>query len=1153
MKSARIRKSWAARTWGHAVVLTALATLLLAFGPISPGSASASAAPHRTLDSGFAPYAPTPSLVPTGHPTASAAGPTPPCATVNQANYPEVNAHQRALKESCAYAAARASVSAPGWVSEAGGPPSFYLYDFVMTYDSADQYVLLFGDPILPSASAPPQTWTYHAGNWSEVSTNGRNPSSCVSSAVSDDPADGYVVYLAGTSLANGSACPSAGETWTYHAGAWAEFSPAQSPPARSSASFTNDSGDGYLLLFGGLSPNGTVLGDTWGFSAGSWTALSPSTSPSARSSAGLTYDSADGYVLLFGGAGANATFYSMYNDSWKFSGGNWTDLNLTNGPPQPQPDGLAYGPAAGYALYTQICRNYSGNYGNQGPSEMTYEFAGGAWSQVNGSCSYSGSVAPAQRLGEGLTFDPSDAYFVLFGGGGPWTQSPELHDTWTWRAGTWTNRTPLIPGSGLPQYGAAVTYDSSEQAVLLFGGITNGYPTNGTWERVGHNWTQLHPTLSPAARSYASLAYDASDGYAVLFGGANGSTYYGDTWEFLAGQWTLLTPSTSPSPRGSPSMVDDAADNYLVLFGGGSYPDTWTFHAGVWSNITSTSGAPSTVGYLQNPLAYDATDGEIVAFGPVVGTSISNETWTFSGGQWTNLTGAISVAPGPRQEAAVAGMGPTGGVVLFSGYCWTPSDCGGSGLPADTWQFRNGNWTYLPGTVGPAGRASALFVFDPVEGDGVLYGGYGAGTGSGLFTDTWLLVPGAGQSPFLTSFHVNPSTVDDGATANFSSAVYGGTQPLSYSYGGLPSGCVSANASTLSCTPANGTSGSFRVSVQVTDAKGNVTGGATTLIVVPPPSVGTFTASPGNVSVGSRTIFRTTVAGGIPPFLYSYTNLPTGCLTQTVPALPCTPQGVGSFVVTVHVSDADHESANATATVVVGNLSVGHLTVSAFAADPPQLVLGNGTYLNVTANSTAGPITYLYSGLPTGCASANQSSLDCVSTATGTFSVRATISDVGGDTASVSANVTIYPVGSPWLPHIVEFGATPSSIRLGASVVLYVVAEGGNGTLTYAYSGLPPGCTSANVVTLACQPTSVGSFLITIEVTDTSGHLVEVHVALVVLAAAVPAPPGGATKVGHAGGVLPEWLEIGLVGLAAASLVALTWVLVRSRTPPVR
>ncbi|HEV8049089.1 MAG TPA: kelch repeat-containing protein, partial [Thermoplasmata archaeon] len=925
-------------------------------------------------------------------------------------------------------------------------------------------------------------------------------------------------------------------------------------------ASFTNDSADGYLLLFGGLNASGGVLGDTWTFSAGTWSKLTPSTSPSNRSSAGLTFDAADGYVLLFGGTGVvgglNASIshvYEMYNDTWNFSAGTWTNISGTVSPQQPQPDGLAYDAADRYVVYTQICRNYSSPYG--GPSEMIWGFASGSWTRLNGSCSY-GSGGPNQRLGEATTYDVHDGYFLLFGGGGSWyLANADLHDTWTWFSGTWTNRSAPSPIAGLPEFFPSVAYDPAENATVLFGGAETSLdaPINQTWELVGSQWTELSPSTAPAPRWGAAFAYDAADGYAVLFGGTNGTTPLGDTWEFLGGAWTELTPSASPSARAESDLVYDAADGYLVLFGGGGYPDTWTFQAGVWTNITATAGAPSTCGYLPNSLAYDATDGYVLAFGTYAGacSTLTNQTWKFSAGSWTNLTSGLPTAPVGRQEAAVAGMGPAGGVVLFGGDCWS---CSGTGFPTDTWQFRSGSWTSVPGGVGPTGRVNPSFVYVGSLSEGLLFGGFTgySNTGSGFQDDAWYWVEDGGPNPLVEAFRDTPAVVDLGNATTFASTVLGGTAPLTYSYGGLPPGCASVNASSLTCTPTTGASGTYVVTLEVKDALGNISLGTAGLTVHADPTVANFTATPANVSVGSRTILRAAVAGGTAPFGYVYAGLPTGCLSQTVPAVPCEPSSTGTFHVTVTITDSDARSANATVVVTVGGLVAGHLTLTAFVANPAQFVLGNATYLNVTANTTAGPLTFAYSGLPAGCTSANQSSLVCLPTTVGTYTVRANVSDTTGDMTTVAANVTVYAPGSPWLVHVVRFGITPDSVVLGGSVVLYVVATGGNGTLDYSYQDLPSGCASQDTVAFVCHPTVAGSFNVTFEVTDQSGDSAVVRAELTV-APAPSHPPGGTTKAGAsgAGGLLPEWLEVALVATAGLALAALLAVFLRGRSPP--
>jgi hypothetical protein len=62
---------------------------------------------------------------------------------------------------------------------------------------------------------------------------------------------------------------------------------------------------------------------------------------------------------------------------------------------------------------------------------------------------------------------------------------------------------------------------------------------------------------------------------------------------------------------------------------------------------------------------------------------------------------------------------------------------------------------------------------------------------------------------------------------------------------------------------------------------------------------------------------------------------------------------------------------------------------------------------------------------------------------------------------------------------------ATPAELALGNSTQVQAVVTGAAGTLTYAYPELPSGCSSANVSDLNCTPDTVGSFPITVLVTE--------------------------------------------------------------------
>jgi hypothetical protein len=1022
------------------------------------------------------------------------------CAGVHQAAYVEVSPASRAKDQRCAYLQARDSLASAGWVQGGNTPPAFYLYDFVLTYDSSDGYALLFGDPVLSSAAAPPETWIYRNATWSQLDP-AHSPYACLSSAMANDPSDGYVVYFAGTQLANGSACPSSGQTWEFHGGDWHRLTPSTSPSARFAASFTNDSADGYLLLFGGISracaSSGNVCGDTWSFSAGSWTQRAVTSAPSNRSSAGMTYDAKDGYVLLFGGEGANGNVYSMLTDTWSFHAGAWSGISTTQDPPEPWPDGLAYDYADGYALYTQLCGNLTNDY----RSEVTWKYVGGAWSALSGSCTSDRvpGTPPPQRLGEGITYDGATGKILLFGGGGIYGL-PNFQDSWDYVAGNWTNLTsPEF--TFLPQNGwAGVVYDGADNVVLLFGGSNDSGLLNQTWEFNGSRWTLLDPRTAPTPRWGAEMAYDASDGYVLLFGGYNSTdVLQNDTWEFVGGSWTELTPRTAPPPGSAngDGMVYDGAEGYVLLYD----ESTWTFHAGVWTDISATAG-PGPATYIAENLADDATDGYVLLFGTSIPAApyYSNCTWAFESGHWTNLTSSLKgAAPPPRWYASLAGMGPSGGVVLFGGYCPTCSD---STTLDDTWVYANLSWTQDLQPDHPSPRYGAYLVYDDRSGTGLLFGGTNY---SGALADAWDWSSGAPTAPYVSMFQATPDPVDAGTATLLEVDASGGTPPLTYSYAGLPPGCASQNASTLTCTPSAGTAGSYSLTVSVTDELGNTSTGSVRLLVDPPPTITAFTADPGYVAIDERTLLAVNVSGGTAPYTYSYSGLPPGCTAQTVPTLPCTPTTEGVYPVVATVADAFGDLARDQITFNVTPLTSHGLTLAAFGADPAATLLGGPTYLDATASATVGSLTYAYWDLPTGCASSNVSSLACNATESGTFTPTVTVSDSVGDSLSVATALTIYPAGAGGSLALTAYGTSPSTIVLGNSTVIFIEVEAADGGLTYTYSDLPPGCASANTSALFCDPIEAGSFLVTVLVNDSDGESAVVHVPLTV------DPPGRA------------------------------------------
>ena len=114
--------------------------------------------------------------------------------------------------------------------------------------------------------------------------------------------------------------------------------------------------------------------------------------------------------------------------------------------------------------------------------------------------------------------------------------------------------------------------------------------------------------------------------------------------------------------------------------------------------------------------------------YGPPLG-----DTWTFVGGQWTNITSKLVVSPSPRDSAAATYDSAIHEVVLFGG-------SGSYGKLNDTWLFAGSEWVNITAslTVSPPARSNAMMTYDEGDGYVLLFGGAGADTSSGLFGDTW-------------------------------------------------------------------------------------------------------------------------------------------------------------------------------------------------------------------------------------------------------------------------------------------------------------------------------------------------------------------------------------------------------------------------------
>lgn len=163
---------------------------------------------------------------------------------------------------------------------------------------------------------------------------------------------------------------------------------------------------------------------------------------------------------------------------------------------------------------------------------------------------------------------------------------------------------------------------------------------------------------------------------------------------------------------------------------------------------------------------------------------------------------------------------------------------------------------------------------------------------------------------------------------------------------------------------------------------------------------------------------------------------------------------------------------------------------IASISATPSSTDLGQTTSLSVSAELGSGGYSYAWNNLPAGCTSSSVASLDCIPTSSGTYEVSVTATDSNG--VSVTSGFASFKVDPD--PTVSAPTASPGSggIDAGQSVTFIATASGGAGDFSYAWTGLPTGCSSSNLSALPCVPAVEGTFDLRATVTDAHGFSVK-------------------------------------------------------------
>ncbi len=259
-----------------------------------------------------------------------------------------------------------------------------------------------------------------------------------------------------------------------------------------------------------------------------------------------------------------------------------------------------------------------------------------------------------------------------------------------------------------------------------------------------------------PAAGYGASMAWDPVDRMVVYFGGCDARACPDNqTWGFSGAGWVNLTNSSDAPPAeyfGALAFDRDPNINSVVLFGGCGATacpmnETWWFSKGAWTNVSgprcfiACSWPPPPE--LLGSFAYANSSSGPAAF--LFGgcrdrscTSMSNSTWAYGAvgpGAFAWTPVTTQSAPSPRFGAGIAYDPELGALVLVGG-CTAEGRCPLN----DTWTWANDSWTNRTADIGgpaPAGGAGGT-TWDAADGQLLLTGGL---NGTGAYeVGTWAL-----------------------------------------------------------------------------------------------------------------------------------------------------------------------------------------------------------------------------------------------------------------------------------------------------------------------------------------------------------------------------------------------------------------------------
>jgi hypothetical protein len=360
-------------------------------------------------------------------------------------------------------------------------------------------------------------------------------------------------------------------------------------------------------------------------------------------------------------------------------------------------------------------------------------------------------------------------------------------------------------------------------------------------------------------------------------------------------------------------------------------------------------------------------------------------------------------------------------------------------------------------------------------------------------------------SAPLSAFWSASPTAGVAPLRVHFSATASGGTPPYNYvwHYG---DGSQDSGPSAGNITHIYNFAGKYVATLWVNDSANatftaNLSVVAESKVLVVTPVV----ATPSNTDVGKAATFNVSVSGGSGVYNLTWQGLPPGCLTQNSTTLTCTPTSVNSYSIDVWAVDQYHYGNTSTPT----DFGVFNPpTLGRPSAVPPEIDLGQNATLSTSEAGGAPPLRLAWLGLPNGCTSSSSASLTCQPATTGTYPVRAMVTDAAGVIAnSPMLTLRIFPALTTGPP-----SSSPAFGDVGSTSTIGYHPSGGTGNYSFIWTSAGAGCAGSTSASISCIPTKMGNFTVKFEMTDNatgaaanSSFQLSVNPALVASLAASP------------------------------------------------